>query len=500
MSVLSAPTPTPSRVSTALASSRLGVLHMIFYVLSAAAPLTVVAGGATAALAITGVIAIPLGYMLVTAILTLFSLSYVAMSQRVPNAGAFYAYVAHGLGKVSGVSAAFVACVAYNVMQVGLYGGFGVALGAVVEAQADFEAPWWAWAAIGWGLIAVLGGVSVDFNARVMGVLMVGEVIVALVFAAVHLAHPGGGEITFAPLLPQNLPTTVVGVTLVTAITGFVGFENTSVLSEEARDPKRTVPVATFAAVGLIGLVYGFCSWALIEGAGPDTVVGRATAEGADLIFNLAGPYLPAFMITLGRLLFVSSLFAALLAFHHIAARYFYALGREGVIFRVFGRTHPKTLAPLAGSLLQTVIGATGIALFAINGWDPFTQMFFWLTVQGGFGVLILMTATSIAIVAFFARRRNGHGVSIWVRVVAPVLSAVILFGIVVSTVANFHLLLGVDAHDPTRWYLPGAYLAAIIGGAIWAVYLKIGKPEVFAGIGLGASRQVTGVSTAMAR
>ena len=486
---MSAPSST-SVVSRTLAQSRLGVWPVVFTVLAAAAPLTVVAGGATAGFATTGITGIPLGYLVVAVILMVFSVGYVAMARRILNAGAFYTYITHGLGKVSGVASSFVACLAYNVMQVGLYGGFGVVLAAFMKAELGITWTWSVWALIGWAAIAWLGGRRIDLNGRVLAVLLIGEIVVALVFAVVQVAHPAGGQVSYTTLSPGNLFTGLVAaVAGATAIAGFVGFENTAVYSEETRDPQRTVPRATFLALAIIGVLYGFCAWAMTVATGPDRIVERATAESSELIFSLSAPYLPAFVITLGRIFFITSLFAALLAFHNTAARYFFALGREGVLPAALGRTSPKTKAPVNGSLLQSVIGFTGIVVFAIFGWDPFLQMFFWLTVLGGFGVLILMTFTSIAVAAYFTRPGNGDGVGALRGIVAPIAAAVLLAVVLVATVVNFDVLTGVDPASPMRWLLPGSFVLAAVLGLLWALYLKARKPAVYAAIGLGANR-----------
>ena len=55
----------------------------------------------------------------------LFSVGYAEMSRHVHNAGAFYAYIARGLGPTAGAGASLVALVAYSAMQVGIYGILG---------------------------------------------------------------------------------------------------------------------------------------------------------------------------------------------------------------------------------------------------------------------------------------------------------------------------------------------------------------------------------------
>lgn len=94
---MSSPTP------TALAADRLGVPAVVFFVMSAATPLTVVAGVITLAYAVTGLLGLPLAFLLVGLLLAGFGVGYVAMSRQVANAGAFYAYVSRGLGRPAGV-------------------------------------------------------------------------------------------------------------------------------------------------------------------------------------------------------------------------------------------------------------------------------------------------------------------------------------------------------------------------------------------------------------
>ena len=477
-------------VSAALARAKLGVAPLVFTVMAAAAPLTVVAGGATAGFAVTGITGIPLGYLVVAAILAVFSIGYVAMSRKIVNAGAFYTYIAHGLGKVLGIGGSFVAVVGYSVMGIGLYGGVGVVTANFATSH-GVAWPWWSWALVALALAGVLGGRRVDLNSAVLSLLLIAEIALAVVFAVIQLRHPAGGSITWTTLAPGNLIGPGLGAALVTAIAGFVGFEGTAVFSEETRDPRKTVARATYLALAVIGLLYAFCAWAMSVATGPGAIVERSTAEGSELIFNLVGPYVPQIVIELGHLLFITSLFAAALAFHNTVARYLFALGREGVLPRGLGRTSPKTKAPIAGSAVMTVISFAGIALYVIGGWDPFTRMFFWLTVLGGLGVLILMTATSIAVAAYFSHSRNRSDVGTAKGIAAPVIAAAALATVLWFTIQQFSVLLGVDATDPVRWMLPALFGLAAAAGISWALFLRSQRPDVYAEIGRGASRQV---------
>ena len=60
--------------------------------------------------------------------------------------------------------------------------------------------------------------------------------------------------------------------------------------------------------------------------------------------------------------------------------------------------------------------------------------------------------------------------------------------------VVNFATLFGVPPDSPWRWILPAAYPVAAIIGVVWSLVLKVWKPRVHAGIGLGVHAD-TGMS-----
>src|SRR2546429_2215531 len=113
----------PDPVAMALAANRLGPLPIAFFVLSAAAPLTVAAGVIPVGYATTGITGIPVAFIAAGIVLAVFAVGFTAMSRHISNAGAFYAYVARGLGRPLGVAAGWMSLLAYNFLQIGIYGG-----------------------------------------------------------------------------------------------------------------------------------------------------------------------------------------------------------------------------------------------------------------------------------------------------------------------------------------------------------------------------------------
>ncbi|GGM45559.1 amino acid permease [Micromonospora sonchi] len=480
-----ATTERPSNVSEALARGRLGVPSVIFFVLSAATPLTVVAGVVTTGYGVIGVLGIPLAFVTVAAVLTLFSVGYVAMARRMANAGAFYSYVSRGLGRPAGVGTAWVALIAYNALQVGLYGTIGAAATPMLNRLFGIEPLWWIVALAAWALVGVLGLLRVDINGMVLAALLCAEIAIILVFDLGQLSNPAGGSVSFAAFSPENFFVPGVGAVLVLAILGFVGFEASVVFSEESKDPKRTVPMATYLSVAIIGVVYALSSWSMTVAVGPDRIAEEAGTQSIDLIFNLAATHLGDTVLAIGQALFLTSVLAAMIAFHNTTARYAFALGRERVLPAVFGRTSPTSGAPRAASLAQSALGLLMIVLYAVNGWDPVLQMFFWLGTSGGFGVLLLIATTAIAIIAYFARSAEQE--TLWRRLVAPGVAAIALIAIIVLAVQNFADLLGVAPDSPLRWAIPAAFPVVALLGVLWGLVLRSRRPDTYARIGLGA-------------
>jgi amino acid transporter len=494
---------TPDGESGKLHRRALGVPDLVFFIVAASAPLTAVAGGQAATYLVTGNKGVPFMFIPLGIVLALFAVGYAAMSRHVTNAGAFYAYVARGLGKVQAVGAAFVALIAYNAMQIGIYGLFGVAMGAFMSDKLGITLDWWWWCLIGGAVIGVLGVLQIDLNARVLAVLLILEVIVVALFDFAILADPGPEGITGVGFDPGVSFGTAVGATLTFCVASFVGFESAALYSEEVKDPKRTVARATYIAIGLIAVFYAISSWLVGIAAGPSTIVDPAALGAAGfgapdapdpttVLFITGADRLGAFWGDSASLLFATSLFAALLSFHNAVARYAFALGRENVLPRVFSRVHDRTGAPYIASITQTVLALAVVAVFALADADPVLKLFTWLTNLGALGVLLLMAVTSFAVVAYF-RRRPDTGVGSWAGTIAPAIAGVALLVVLVLGVLNFNVLITGATDAPTDTMaivLPVILFGAGALGLAIGAWMKSSRPDAYARIGEGAGAE----------
>ncbi|MCG2624040.1 APC family permease [Arthrobacter sp. I2-34] len=476
-----------------LGKRTLGVPALVFMIIAASAPLTVVAGGTTSNFAVTEVLGIPLSFIVLGVCLALFAVGYAAMSAHIRNAGAFYAYISQGLGRAAGVGSAWVALVAYNAMQVGIYGLFGFASASFIGSKLGIEVPWWATALAGFLVVGWLGINKVDLSAKVIAVLVGLEFLAVLIFDIIALAVAPEG-ISGASMAPSNLFTAGVGAALAFSIAGFMGFESAAIYSEEAKDPKRSIARATYIAVAVISLFYAFSGWATTIATGPSQIVAKSQEFGPDLIFVFLNEHGGMLLADVTQILFITSLFAALMAFHNAVARYAFSLGREGVLPRSLARVNPRTFAPVAGSLAQSALALVMLIIFAVAGTGselgalyPVLTFFTWLTNTGAFGLVLLLVLISAAVIGYF--RKHGTGYSLWTRLIAPALAMLSLGVVFVLIVVNFNVLIGAEGASALSWLLPALVVVPGIAGVAWGLYLKSARPSLYAGIGYGGEQ-----------
>jgi amino acid transporter len=465
-----------------LRKNSLGLIAVTFMVISAAAPLTGVAGAMPLAFLLGNGIGIPATFLLMTIIMLAFSAGYVAMSRHVKNAGAFYAYAARGLGGRTAGAVAIIAVVAYNAMQFGLIGLLGgVATG--VFGQFGINLPWYAWSLIAIALVGILGYRQVDLSAKVMIVLVLLEYAIVLIVDFGILSKGGAAGLSFNFFDSTAFFSGSLTAAVLFCLGSFIGFEATTIYAEEARDPEKTIPRATYLSVLMIGLFFIFTTWLMIVGIGADKLLPTlgALADPTAFFFDLTATYVGGPFPAIAGLLLVSSLFAALSAFHNYIARYSYVAGREGLLPAAFGRTHDAHQSPHVGSVVQTIGALIVLAVFAGLGLDPVLNMFTWISQVGTLGVLGIMAITSLSVIAFF-RKQGGQNSPIS-TLILPGISGLIMAVLFIYIFINFGDLTGTTG-GALGIILPALIPIAAIIGFLMATRLKASDPAAYARMG----------------
>ncbi|WP_440901845.1 APC family permease [Actinosynnema sp.] len=465
-----------SSQSRQLKQSAVGTAGIVFLVVSAAAPLGATLGAGPVAVAASGVGA-PGRVAVVAVVLLLFAVGYAGMSEHVTDAGGFTAFVALGIGPRAGQAAAGVALLAYNCLLVGITGQFGE-FGHDLLARWGVDVPWQPLALAALLAVGVLGYLELDLSARVLGVLMGAVVLVLVAFDLAVITSGGAEGVNADAFAPSALVAGAPGVALLFAFTCFVGFEAATVYGEEAREPRRTVPRATYASVVLMGLFYATTTWAVGLAHGSGAVAARAAEDPVGFVTAVTTRHLGQAATDVVQVLVVTSVFAVLLALHNTLSRYLFALGRGGLLPDALGRTHPRFRSPHRASATQTCVTLLVLGVFTAAGVHPFTQLFPWLVGVGTLALLVVQTGAALAVVAFFRRTPGGGR---WSTLVAPLLGFAGLAVFTGLAVANLDLLTGLTG--------PPAYLLALLIPAAACATLACGlRRRATAGPGVPAA------------
>ncbi len=338
----------PMPLTNALAANAMGTADLVFTVLAALAPLTLIVAVAPLHF-LKGGSAVPGGYLIAGCIMALFAVGYMAISRHVQNAGAFYSVIAKGLGRPVGAGSAAVALVAYNALQISTYGAFGVYASDTVGKLIGLALPWWFYALAAVVAVFTLGYRGIHTSAKVLACILVAE-IAMLVLLAGAVVMDGSHGVPVQSFAPGNVLQPHNGAMFALIFGAFMGFESTTIFSEEARGGHRTVRRATYLAVGFIAVFYALMSAVIVAAYGVDQIQAQAEADPINLVVNLFTRYTSPLLVDVMNVLLLGSAFAALLALHNVANRYFYAMGREGLLPRHLAVTHAKRHSPwLAG-------------------------------------------------------------------------------------------------------------------------------------------------------
>jgi amino acid transporter len=478
-------------VST-LRKNAVGLPGILFLCVTGSAPISAMLFNTPISVGFGNGIGTPAGFLFATVVLTIFSVGYVAMSRKVTAAGGFYSYISHGLGRELGMGSGLAAVVSYSVFEASLCGGFAYFLGLKLSgAGIHVDWPWLALFMV--VLISIITYFDISISAKLLGVALVGEIVFLLIFDGFMFAR----GVPVDAINPVNafkgfdatdkLAAGAAGIGLFFAFWSWVGFEMAPNYGEESKDPKRLVPIALYVSVVGLGIFYIITSWAPLAGY-PNIQAAIATAQGdaANFYLGPARQYAVYGVADALSILIITGSFACGMAFHNTAARYFYSLGREGILPRALGRTHRKHKSPHVASITQSVIAGAiviGFALFA--GHDnpnsqAYLQLYGLMAVMGVIIILSIQSLVSLAILVYFYRYHRDE-VHWWSTVVAPIISFVSQAYVVVLLFQNIEFL--GSGYGYAKWLGPIDGVIFLIGIA-GAFYLKSAQPAKYKIVG----------------
>jgi len=250
-----------------------------------------------------------------------------------------------------------------------------------------------------------------------------------------------------------------VGVIL--AILTFIGFEAAAALGEETRNPHRSIPLAVFGSMILVGLFYVLVAYAGTVGYGIDKMVTGFANDAApyDTISRqFSGPLLVLLVDIAG----VASYFSASLAIINSGARITYKVGRDGLLPGWVAWLHPLRLNPIAAIITLCSIGLISGLILGFT-MTPLVAFGFLGTLDALF-VMIVYALVCIASIVFFLRKRRAQ-FNILRHLISPVIGTIMIAVV-------FVFLLIAPAPPPLNT-IPFVVLAWIVLGIVMLYVLR---------------------------
>lgn len=474
----------PSEVKQKL-HGHMGVFDIVFTVLAFNAPMSVFVGFITVIVGYGNGLGAPVTFIAAGALMLIFAVGFTAMSRYLPNPGAFYAYISAGLGRPAGLGASFVAIVSYFFILIGGYAFGGLSLQTLVHDTLNGpDIQWWVYTMVVMGIVATLGYFSINLSAKILMVCMIGESIMMVVYDTVVFFRGGHDGVHFSSFTPDQAFSGELGLAVIFGIVCFSGFEATAVFREEARDPERTIPRATYTAILFLLGLYALTAWAMINGVGEDKIVGLAAADPTGTALETARVYLHTVGVDIIVVLLCTSIFAANLATHNVATRYIYSLSVDRIFPKSLASVHRYHVSPYRAAVLVSVISYASLAACILFQGEA-GKLYATLVGIGGYSLILLLLLTSVAVVAYFWQHRE-HPVNAWRALIAPTMASVLLAGAFVIASQNVDVMIG-GSQGLANFligmfgvlFIAGIVVAAILRRTHASVYQRIGRQEL---------------------
>jgi APA family basic amino acid/polyamine antiporter len=198
--------------------------------------------------------------------------------------------------------------------------------------------------------ISLLLMLGIQESARVNGVIVVVKLVVVVVFIALGWGYINNANYT--PFIPPNEGEFgKFGISGIMAGAGtiffaYIGFDAVSTAAQEAKDPKRDMPIGIIGSLVICTILYVLFSHVLTGMANyKELGVAAPVAVAVDKT-----PY--AFMKLLVKFGIIAGFTSVILVMLLGQSRVFYSMSRDGLVPKLFSQIHPKFQTPWRSNLL----------------------------------------------------------------------------------------------------------------------------------------------------
>ncbi|MEU9369042.1 amino acid permease [Streptomyces avermitilis] len=385
----------------------------------------------------------------ITCVFTAFA--FAELGGAIPVSGSSYSFAYAGLGERTAFLVGWCLLLEYGVSVSAVAVGWSQYVNELLDSLTGLELPAALSAGPGDGgvinlpavvviaLASVLLVRGVRESARATAAMAVLKLAILVVFCAIGFSAFKDGNLT--PFSPAGLGGIGAGTTA--AFFSYIGFDAITTAGEEARNPRRDIPIAILVCLGLATLLYCAVALAAIGAIGGDQVGGRPAALSY-VVNEVTGSTAGGAVIAFGAVVAIASV---VLAVMYGQTRILMSMARDGLVPRVFERVSPKTSTPVTGTLLVALVFAVPAAFASLDAVVNLCTI----------GTLALMAVVNVTVIAL---RRREPGLARSFRV--PLYPVIPVLGV------GFCLYLMYET-GWTTWIQFAAFLA--VGCLVYALY-----------------------------
>ncbi|WP_223458248.1 MULTISPECIES: APC family permease [unclassified Pseudomonas] len=301
---------------------------------------------------------VPAAYLAALVAMFFTAMSYGRMASAFPVAGSAYSYVRKAISPKLGFIAGWAVLLDYLFLPMAIW-----LIGAAYLNSAFPAVPQWVWVLAFIGITSAINIVGLKLANGINALLMLVQFLVLIAFVALCVHYVGGDASTplwsIKPFFNGDMQMPLIMSGAAIACYSFLGFDAVSTLTEETRDPRRTIPRAIMLITLIGGLIFVGVSY-FVQIAHPSFQFDNVDSAAYEIARNIGGDlFVSIFLIGL-----IVGQFASGLSAQASGSRLLYAMGRDGVLPKAFfGTLHERFGTPINSILLCAVVALLALKL-----------------------------------------------------------------------------------------------------------------------------------------
>ncbi|MED4693880.1 APC family permease [Peribacillus frigoritolerans] len=383
--------------------------YVVFFGLAFMAPTTLFSTYGVAVHSTNGMITT--AYIVAFIVMLFTAYSYAQMVKAFPNAGAAYTFTQKSLSPHIGFLVGWTIILDY------MFSPMISALLLGIAMKAYFPIiPMYVWIILFIVTVTIINILGIKAAAKLnTGLLFLqfGTLALFIIFSIKGLLNGQGAGTLFSilPFIDSNINMPGFMSIIPILCFSFLGFDAVTTLSEETKNPRKSIPRAIYLVTTIGGLYYFIGSY-FLQLVWPDYQSFKAPeAAYMEIAMYIGGNFLISYMLAEG----IMSSFSSAIASGTSASRILFAMGRERVLpAKIFGYLSPKYRTPVFNIL---IIG--GVALSAL---------FLSLTTAVSlinFGALFAFTFVNLSVIAHYYFRKKQRSLMGTIRyLIIPLIGA----------------------------------------------------------------------------